>query len=351
MRTIMLIDMDAFYVACEELRHPEIRDVPAVVGWDPKEGSGRGVVMTCNYRAREFGIRSGMPISMAYKLNPKATYLKPDFDYYDDVSRKVMSAIRPLVDKLEQVSIDEAFADVEKRVDSGDPVKYANEIRKAVLDGVGLKCSIGIGPNKLIAKMACEKAKPNGVKLIRQEEVKEFLKGRKIDELYGVGKKTAEKLEKMGYRTTDELAKANAAKLVGELGSFGGELVKYANGIDESEVTENYEIKSIGREFTFEKDTDKEQEIEDGIRKLGMDVIAEARKNQVHFKVVTLKLRYSNFVEHLHSKSIRMTDDPGILTATAIELYKNNVDRLSKVRKLGVRISNFVSYRGQMKIA
>ena len=176
MRIIMLIDMDAFYVACEELRHPEIKEVPAVVGWDPKEGKGRGVVLTCNYKAREFGMRSGMPISAAYRLNPKAVYIKPDFDYYESISKKVMTIIRPMADRLEQVSVDEAYADVSKRVDSYEQAQgYAQMIRNTVLDGSGLKCSIGIGTSKLIAKMACERAKPNGVKLVREEDARRFL--------------------------------------------------------------------------------------------------------------------------------------------------------------------------------
>lgn len=351
MRIIMLIDMDYFYVACEELRHPEIRDVPAVVGFDPKGGKGRGVVMACNYKAREFGIRSGTPISTAYRIKPDAVFLPIDYDYYEQVSKKVMAVLKEFADRFEQVSVDEAFLDVSKRMnDYKEAESYAHKVKLSVLEKTGLKCSIGVGPNKLIAKMASEEAKPNGVKVVRDDQVKDFLKDMSIDDLYGVGSKTTEKLAAMGYRTVPELAMANAMQMMDRFGQFGGELIRYANGIDDSPVNENYDVKSFSREFTFEENTDDDNAVKDAISRLGMQVAGDVEKNQEYFKTVTLKLRYADFSEHLHSKSIRMTDDPKTLTATAIELYSVNVDKSKKVRKLGVRVSNLVSRKGQKKI-
>ncbi len=351
MRIIMLVDMDYFYVACEELRRPEIRGVPAIVGADPKQGKGRGVVMTCNYKAREYGIRSAMPISMAYRLKPDAVFVSVDFDYYDEVSRKVMAVLRRFAGRFEQVSVDEAFMDVSDKVNSyADAEAYAAGMKKAVLDDVGIKCSVGIGPNKLIAKMACSKAKPDGIRLVREEDVKAFLSGMEIIELYGVGGKTAEKLAAMGYGTVDQLAKANAVQMIGRFGSFGGELIRYANGIDDSEVTENSEVKSIGREFTFEKDTDDREAISNEIGELSMQVYRELDKAQEYYKTVTLKLRYSDFTEHLHSRSVRMTNDQKTIAKTALELYGQDSEDGRKIRKLGVRVSNLVSRKGQKRI-
>ena len=184
MRTVMLVDMDYFYVACEELRHPEICNVPAVVGMNPKGGTGRGVVMTCNYKAREFGLRSGMPISTAYRLKPDAVYLSLDYDYYEGISKKIMGVIRDFADKFEQVSVDEAFIDVTDRIGNADAKAYSQKIKDTIFEKVGIKCSVGVGPNKLIAKMACEKAKPNGIMVVKEENVKWFISGMKIADLF-----------------------------------------------------------------------------------------------------------------------------------------------------------------------
>ncbi len=353
MRIIMLVDMDYFYVACEELRNPQVKDRATIVGSDPKKGEGRGVVMTCNYVARKFGIHSGMPISMAYRLKPDALYLPMDYDYYESVSKGIMERIRRFAERFEQVSIDEAFIDVSDRLEGWDgAMDYAREVQKDVLESTGIKCSVGIGPNKLIAKMACEKAKPNGIGMVRPQEVKGFLSGSEIGELYGIGAKTAQRLKKLGYGTVDQLSKASSMVLADQFGAtFGAELKAFANGIDEREVTGNYDVKSIGREFTFEKDTDSVEQVEDVIRRLSNDLIKDVAKRQVYFKTVTLKLRYFDFTEHLHSRTVRVTDSVGTVIDAAQELYAQNADRTKKIRKIGVRVSGFVSYRGQKKFA
>ncbi len=347
----MLIDMDYFYVACEELRHPEILGRPAVVGMYPKGGAGRGVVMTCNYMAREFGIRSGMPISMAYKIKPDAAYLPVDFDYYEQISGRVMKLLKPFAEKFEQVSVDEAFLDVSGKVsDHRDAQIYAKRIHDHVLSEIGIRCSIGVGPNKLIAKMACEKAKPDGIKVVQEGEVKDFLDGLDVGKLYGIGEKTSERLRKMGYGTVDRLAKANEMRLMDQFGIFGHEMIMFANGIDDRDVTENYDVKSIGRELTFEHNTADDKEVDAAIDRLAEEVMREVEKNKKSFKTITLKLRYGDFIEHIHSRSVRLTDSKSTLIDTCKELYRNNVDRSRKVRKLGVRVSNLVDYRGQRKI-
>ncbi|MDE1768554.1 MAG: DNA polymerase IV [Candidatus Micrarchaeota archaeon] len=352
MRIIMLIDMDYFYVACEELRHPEIKGKPSIVGADPKGGAGRGVVMTCNYKAREFGIRSGMPISVAYKAKPDAVFLPVDFDYYDEISKKVMEVIKVFAGKFEQVSVDEAFIDASSKVpDYEDAEAYAKKIQDEVLSKAGIKSSIGIGPNKLIAKMACEKAKPNGIKLVTDAQSRRFLAEMDVGKMYGIGGKTSEKLKKLGYNTIGELAKANPMRLIDQFGAFGPEMVKNANGIDDSDVIENYEVKSIGRELTFEQNTDDDRVVEKAIEKLSADVIADASKNQKSFKTITLKLRYGDFTEHLHSRSVRATNELNTIIQTAKELYRQSVDKSKKVRKIGVRVSNLISNKGQKKIS
>ncbi len=352
MAIIMLVDMDYFFVACEELRHPEIKDRPAIVGSDPKGGAGRGVVMTCNYKAREYGIRSGTPISVAYRLKPDAVFLPLDYDYYETISKAAMDVIKGFSERFEQVSIDEAFIDVSGRVGGyGEAEEYAAVIKKAVLDRTRIKCSIGIGPNKLIAKIACEKAKPDGIKAVNDIEAKSFIAKLDIGEIYGVGEKTRERLRTMGYETVEQLAKANVMQMVDRFGAFGAELVRYANAIDESAVSENYGVKSIGREFTFQEDTSNDGSIEAEIEKLSNEVIEEVNRGQLNFRTITLKLRYEDFSEHIHSRSIKVTNDLDTLVATAKELYRSNMEKGRKIRKLGVRVSNLVSRKGQRMIA
>jgi len=351
MRTIMLIDMDYFFVACEEIKRPELKTRPTIVGAEPKDGRGRGVVMTCNYVARKFGIHSAMPISMAYKIKPDAEYLPMDYSYYEKKSSEVLAIIREFASPVEQVSIDEFFINLSNNITTYDEaIASAERIQKAIKERAKLPCSIGISNTKVVAKMACEKAKPNGIKLVKEEEVKNFLAILPVGELYGVGKKTEEKLLAMGCKTIGELAKANIMELMDAFGSFGVELRNSANGIDENEVVENYEIKSMSKEYTFEHDTKKAEDVIKSINDLSAQLTKDLNAKSLSFKVVTLKLRYSDFTEHLHSQSIRSTNNTREISKTAVELYKKNADKLKKVRKLGVRVSGFTDYKSQKRL-
>ncbi|MEM3781688.1 MAG: DNA polymerase IV [Candidatus Micrarchaeaceae archaeon] len=353
MRIVLLIDMDYFFAACEELRRPEIKGRPVVVGADPKNGTGRGVVSTCNYIARKYGIRSGMPISTAYRLKPDAVFLPVDDAYYESVSEKVMAIIRQYADKFEQASIDEAFADVSLKAKGYDrAVEIASEIKKSINDSLGLPCSIGIGPNKLIAKMACEAAKPNGIKLVKEAEAKEFIANMPVSKLYGIGSKTAAKLESEGFKKVSDLARANVMKLIDEFGTYGAELYKAANGIDESGLQENYEAKSIGREHTFEENTYSTEALESKIADLSKEVAQEVKRQGFAFTTITLKLRYANFDEHLKSKSINYaSDEAKDIELAAKSLLEKFYDGSEPIRKIGVRVSGFVPFKGQKRLS
>ena len=317
----------------------------------PMDGVFVAIGYTPNTEIFKGSIKSGMPISMAYAKKPDAVYLPVDFDYYEDISRKIMPIIKANADKFEQVSVDEAFIDISKKVaDHHAAVSYAQKLHDEILDKIGIRCSIGIGPNKLIAKMACEKAKPNGIKLVKEEDVSAFLKDLDVNDLYGIGGKTSERLKNLGYRTAGELANANVMQMMNHFGTFGPVMIQYAKGIDESQVTENYEVKSIGRELTFENDTADTREINSAIERLSKDVMAEVSKSQVSFKTVTVKLRYSGFIEHIHSRSVRITSDYDMLIETAKQLCTQSIDTSRKVRKIGVRVSNLVKCKGQKKI-
>ena len=348
MRTIMLIDMDYFFAACEEIKRPELKSRPTIVGADPKNGRGRGVVMTCNYVARKLGIHSAMPISSAYKIAPDAEYLPMDYSYYERKSNEALSIIKRFSGAAEQVSVDEFFIDVSSEVpDRASALHLAEKIKAAILSEVTLPCSIGISSTKLVAKMACEKAKPNGIKFVGEAESREFIWPMPVGELHGVGAKTSERLEKMGYKTIGDLAKANVMALMNEFDSFGVELHNLSNCIDYREVVENYEIKSIGKEYTFGKDTGDDNEIIKSIRELSASLGKDVSAKKLSFKSVTLKLRYMDFTEHMHSRSIRPTGVPEEIAKAAVEIYLGNVNRTKKVRKIGVRVSGLQDYKNQ----
>lgn len=352
MRIILLIDMDYFFAACEELRHPEIKGKPVIVGFDPKGGKGRGVVSTCNYEARKLGIHSAMPISMAYRLKPDAIFFPIDYEYYEKVSHTIMNLIKTYSQECEQVSVDEIYIDISSKVkDYAEATRYAWEIKDNIKAELGLPCSIGISTNKLMAKMACEAAKPNGVKVIKKEEAKEFLRDMPIGKLHGVGRKTEERLKAMGFEKIGDIADYNPSKLANISRASGYDIYKSANGIDESEVLQDLEVKSIGRERTFDDDTTNRQIIEDKIREVTNEVFIELSTKKLYFKTITIKIRYYDFTEHLKSKSLfYYSNDKQIIVNTATKLFENFAEDGKKIRKIGVRVSNFIEQEGQKKI-
>ena len=353
MKLILLVDMDYFFAACEELRHPEYSTKPLVVGADPKGGTARGVVSTCNYLARKFGIHSAIPISMAYKLKKDAIFLPVDYPYYEKMSAQVMQILKSFAKKFEQVSIDEAFLDITGKVDGYEQaLDYAKKLKGTVKQETGLPCSIGISTNRVLAKMACEAGKPDGVKMVREEEGAAFLAPMPVGKLYGVGNKTATRLEAMGYKKIGDLANANLANLVNQLGIWGGELYRSARGVSDDELVENYEIKSIGRERTFERDTKSREEIAKMMEAISKEVAEEVKKQGVSYKTVTVKIRYSDFSEHLKSKSIgHYTDDTAEMLETALKLFDLGVEGGRAIRKIGIRVSSFGKSKGQRKMS
>ena len=343
--------MDYFYAACEELRRKDIKDKPVIVGADPKQGKGRGVVMTCNYNARRYGIHSAMPISIAYRIKPDAVFLPMDYPYYEEISGKVMQILKGFADDFEQVSIDEAYLDISSKVETFEVAgQYANKIRESVKREVGLNCSIGISFNKLLAKMASDAAKPNGIKVVKEEDVHACLDNMPVGKLYSVGEKTNERLVAMGYDTVGKLSKANKMELMAEFGSVGLELHNYANGIDESQLQHETQAKSIGREMTFEADTYDREEIEKGMKRLSDEVAAEVNKAGFVFRNITIKLRYSDFSEKLKGRAVKPSSSAEEIYETSVRLYLANVEKGRKLRKIGVRVSGLMKYGKQSRL-
>jgi len=343
-RTIFHLDMDHFFTAAEQKQRPELKGKPVVVGADPKEGRGRGVVSTANYEAREFGIRSGMPISRAWKLCPQAVYLPLDFKLYTQISDENMILLRTYTDKFEQWGIDEAFLDVTSRVkDYGEAESLARRIKAHIKESQGLTCSIGIGPNKLVAKIATDIQKPDGLTTVTNGEVERFLAPLPVRKLLWVGRKTEQKLQNMGVKTIGDLANCDPTILTEIFGSLGTQLCLMAHGIDKSEVEEREGIKSISRETTFQEDTADIRLVLQTMHNMTEQVQSDCHERHLSFKTVTIKIRYENFETHTKSKTLPfITNRLQDLNKAAVDLLALHVKPERKVRLIGVRVSNFV---------
>jgi DNA polymerase IV (DinB-like DNA polymerase) len=344
-RIILHVDMDHFFSAVEEREHPEYKGKPVVVGADPKDGKGRGVVSTCNYEARKFRVKSGMPISKAWKLCPQAVYLPVNYKLYGQVSSNIMAILRRHGDKFEQMGFDEAFLDVSSRGSFEEAKKLAFEIKKEILEKEKLTCSIGVGPNKLVAKIASEFQKPDGLTIVMEEEVKKFLWPLPVDKLWGVGKKTERKLHEMKIKTIGDLANYDPSLLIEKFGGvLGTQFHLLANGIDKSEVIEGWEAKSISREFTFEEDTSDTDLIYKTLDKLCEQVHNDVKNSNLHFKTVSIKIRYSNFEAHTHSKTLPfLTNRLKDIQKTCHELIEAFLQPNRKIRLVGAKVSKLVS--------
>ncbi len=335
------IDMDAFFSAVEERERPEIKSKPVVVGADPKQGKGRGVVSTCNYRAREFGVRSGMPISKAYRLCPQAVFLPVNFELYWRVSEGVMNIAKKYAEKFQLAGIDEAFLIPKKVRTYEDAELLAKKIKKEILQKERLTCSIGVGPNKLIAKIASDFKKPDGLTVVRPEDVEDFLHPLSARKLYGVGPKTEAVLNSIGIKTIGDIANYDQNRLKEIFGKSGLVMYHYAHGIDNSDIVEHVESKSIGREVTFEKDTGDFNLIKVVLDDTAKEIYETATNAGYTFKTVVLKIRFGDFETHTKQKSLKNSD-------ITIDDVKNAADDLlshfqnskKKIRLVGLRLTN-----------
>ena len=352
-RVIFHLDMDHFYTAVEEREQPKYKGKPVVVGADPKEGKGRGVVSTSNYEARKAGVRSGMPISRAWKLCPEAVYLPPNFPLYIRVSNEIMDIARKYADKFEQWGIDEAFLDVTTRVkDYSEAEVLAKEIKREINEKEHLTCSIGVGPNKLVAKIASDYQKPDGLTIVKEDEVEKFLVPLPARKLLWVGRKTEEKLKAMGIAPIGDLARYDPTVLTETFGVMGTQMYLMARGIDRSDVEPRTEVKSISHETTFEEDTADADMVLKALNALSEEVCKEALNQSLFFKTVTVKVRYENFETHTHSKTLPfMTNRSQDLKKTAKELLQTYLRHNRKVRLIGVRVSSFVKGEKQKTLA
>ena len=347
-RVVMLVDFDYFFAQCEELRKPTIKDKPVVVGVYSGRTEESGAVSTSNYIARKYSVKSGIPLFLAKRKleGTDAVFLPVDHVYYQQISSRIMQILRGYASSLEQVSIDEAYLDVTEQVQgSFEKAKdYAQKMKNEVCKQVSISFSVGVGPNKLVAKIACDSQKPNGLTIVKSEEAKSFLASLPVDRLLGVGKKTSARMDSFGIKTVGDLARYNIQKLIDTFGrTLGAYFHNAANAVDNEPVQEQGEAESISRIGTLKQDSHDLDFILQKTDELTADVSKEVAEKNLSFKQVAIYVVLTD----LSSKSRSITlEQP----AKDSETIKKNVKELFgkflsetqlEVRRVGVKVSGF----------
>lgn len=302
---VLHVDMDSFFASVEIRDKPELKGKPVIVGSDPRGGSGRGVVSTCSYAARKFGIHSAMPISQAYRLCPDAAFLPVNMKLYAGVSEKVMEILKGFGEKFQQVSVDEAYLVPGPDVHTyEEAATCALRIKDEIQKQERITCSVGVGPNKLIAKIASGFQKPDGLTVVRPEDVRGFLFPMKVSTIPGIGEKADVVLKEMGITKIEELANFNVQLLSEKFGKMGLRMKQMANGLDFGDVVEKDGVKSISRHGTFNEDTSDPAKITETLETLVGDVHFNLMKQRLLFRTVTLTVRYEDFSTFTRSKTV-----------------------------------------------
>ncbi len=354
-RIILHMDLDSFYAAVEEKRNPSIAGKPIVICVFSGRSADSGAVATANYKARELGIKAGVPIVAAKRLaNEETVFLKNDIEYYRDVSERIMDLIEDECDALEQASVDEAYMDVTKK-SSGiweNAEAIAIAIKNKIKEQEGLTCSIGIGPNKLVAKMASKAKKPDGLTVIRQEEVEKFLENLDIRKIHGIGSKTAESLNSLGIKTANQLAASDPLKLEEQFGKNKARLLQEkARGHDESPV-EQKETQQISRIGTLKEDTRGQEIIFEKIKELAQGMKRKIEKKKVYFRTVGIIAIDTGLETQTRSETMAETDDINIALLCARHLLEKFLEENPKkrLRRVGIRISNLLYKKEQTSL-
>lgn len=352
-RTILHVDMDAFYAAVEQRDHPEYRGLPVIVGSDPKEGKGRGIVATCSYEARQFGVHSAQPISKAWKLCPQGIFVQPDMEKYERVSGRVMDILREFTDLIEQISIDEAFLDVTgSRTLFGDGAGVAEKIKFRIREELGLTASVGVAANKFVAKVASDLKKPDGLVVVVPGSEKEFLAPLPVKRLWGVGPKTEAVLKKIGLERIGQIAEMPHGALTSLLGKSGAHLWQLANGIDDRAVVADEGFKSIGHETTFEHDTADPELLHNTLLELAGRVAGRLRANGVRARTIALKYREADFTTYTRRTTLNVPVNTaeGIFPVAERMMQTLRRDGV-RVRLIGVSASNLEIDRGGQQMS
>ncbi len=348
MRLILHLDLDTFFVSVERILNPSLEGKPVIVGANPK---GRGVVSACSYEAREFGLRSGMPIRQAYKLCPKGIYLRGHFDEYSRYSRLVKNIIKSHTPVVEQASIDEFYIDfIESKNRFSSAFNFATALQKEILETLSLPCSIGIAKNKTVAKITSDFGKPLGITFVPIGMEKEFLAPLPIEVIPGIGKVMSKKFRDRGFYKIGDIARFPSEYFSTSFGKFGTIIWEKANGQGSELLNTGFEQKSYSRETTFKEDVMGIGALKKKLFSLTGEVAQDVRDHNVKAATITLKLRYSDFVTITRSHTIDHTDDDKIIFDTAFKLLQKCYTRRIAVRLIGIGLSKVSTFSKQQSL-
>ncbi|EFM32152.1 DNA polymerase IV [Streptococcus mitis] len=342
-RKIIHIDMDAFFAAVEIRDNPKLKGKPVIIGSDPRQTGGRGVVSTCSYEARAFGIHSAMSSKEAYERCPQAVFISGNYEKYKAVGLEIRAIFKRYTDLIEPMSIDEAYLDVtENKLGIKSAVKIARLIQQDIWQELHLTASAGVSYNKFLAKMASDYQKPHGLTVILPDQAQEFLKQMDIAKFHGVGKKTVEKLHEMGIYTGADLLDVSEVTLIDRFGRLGFDLYRKARGIHNSPVKSDRIRKSIGKEKTYGKILQDEEDIKKELTLLSEKVAHNLSKQDKAGKIIILKIRYTDFSTLTRRKSLsQATQDASQISQTALQLYEELAEKEKGIRLLGITVTGF----------
>jgi DNA polymerase-4 len=345
---ILHIDLDAFFVSAEQAFDPTLKGKPVIVGGDPER---RGVVASASYEARPFGIHAGMPLSKARRLCPQATFIQANFSRYKDASNKFMGILADFSPDVEPLGFDEAYLDVTGYEEPyGSPVKLALAMKERIHKELKITASVGISTCKVVAKIASDLCKPDGLLEITPGEEQDFLNPLPIAQLPGVGKKTEQKLKEMGITTIGKLAALPLDTVKKHFGTAGAAIHHYAKGIDNRKVEAPGEPKSISQQITFAKDTLDRQFLEANLHRLCQELGEELRQQDKRARCVAIRLRYADFKTLTHQVALKEASNANqVIFTTALQLLNRALaQKVKPIRLIGVRISNLVGRETQL---
>ena len=335
--------MDAFFAAVEIRDNPKLKGKPVIIGSDPRQTGGRGVVSTCSYEARAFGVHSAMSSKEAYERCPQAVFISGNYEKYKTVGLEIRAIFKRYTDLIEPMSIDEAYLDVtENKLGIKSAVKIARLIQQDIWQELHLTASAGVSYNKFLAKMASDYQKPHGLTVILPDQAQDFLKQMDIAKFHGVGKKTVERLHEMGIYTGADLLDISEVTLIDRFGRLGYELYRKARGIHNSPVKSDRIRKSIGKEKTYGKILQVEEDIKKELTLLSEKVAHNLSKQDKAGKIIILKIRYADFSTLTRRKSLpQATQDTSQISQTALQLYEELADKEKGIRLLGITVTGF----------
>ena len=342
-RKIIHIDMDAFFAAVEIRDNPKLKGKPVIIGSDPRQTGGRGVVSTCSYEARAFGVHSAMSSKEAYERCPQAVFISGNYEKYKTAGLEIRAIFKRYTDLIEPMSIDEAYLDVtENKLGIKSAVKIARLIQQDIWQELRLTASAGISYNKFLAKMASDYQKPHGLTVILPDQAQDFLKQMDIAKFHGVGKKTVERLHEMDIYTGADLLAVSEVTLIDRFGRLGFDLYRKARGIHNSPVKANRIRKSIGKEKTYGKILHVEEDIKKELTLLSEKVAHNLSQQGKAGKIIILKIRYADFSTLTRRKSLpQATQDASQISQTALQLYEELAEKEKGIRLLGVTVTGF----------